>query len=161
MKTRESRATDLRRRSVPDRWRHEPFPPVSALRLVTRHEMESLQQALTRGSLPPDFAAKLNRLGEEQLLHRSVERQSRLFLALLQAARDGRFHAATNAELERLLRVLAYVRKEDDAIPDYRTNGFTDDQQVMRAVMTQLLPLIRSFKAWRLRHQVPEMWLHN
>jgi hypothetical protein len=53
------------------------------------------------------------------------------------------------------------VRKDDDAIADYKPGGFVDDQQEVRAATQQLGPLLTSFKAWRLRHQVPRMWLHN
>ena len=53
---------------------------------------------------------------------------------------------------------VAYVRKDDDAIPDYRPKGFADDPQEVRVVTTQLSPLLQAFKAWRLRHQVPGMW---
>jgi hypothetical protein len=77
---------------------------------------------------------------------------------LLLAALESAFSEATSANRERLLRVLAYVRKDDDAIPDYRTDGFTDDQQEVRAATTELGPLLHAFKVWRLRHQVPGMW---
>lgn len=123
--------------------------------------MQALREALTRGKLPPDFEAKLARLAAGDLLHGSLARNCRLFFMLLLAARHGFFKEVSRADGERLLRVLAYVRKDDDAIPDYRTGGFMDDQQEMRAAMTELQPLIESFKAWRLRHQVPGMWLHN
>jgi hypothetical protein len=59
---------------------------------------------------------------------------------------------------ERLLRVLAYVRKDDDSIPDYQPGGFVDDQQEVRKVDNKYHSLLESFKAWRLRHQVPALW---
>ena len=59
------------------------------------------------------------------------------------------------AERERLLRVLAYVRKDEDAIPDYTPEGFKDDQREMRAARVELSGMIQAFKAWPLRHQVP------
>jgi len=74
------------------------------------------------------------------------------------ATEDGSFREGSPAERERLLRVLAYVRKDDDAIPDYRPEGLTDDQREMRAATVELDGLIQAFKAWRLRHQVPLMW---
>lgn len=132
-----------------------------ALCLVSGHELQALREALTRGKLPPDFEAKLVRLAAGDLLHGSLARNCRLFVTLLLAAQHGFFKEVSRADGERLLRVLAYVRKDDDAIPDYRTGGFMDDQQEMRAAVTELQPLIESFKAWRLRHQVPGMWLHN
>ena len=132
-----------------------------ALHLVSPHEMQELREALGRGVLPPDLEAKLARLAEGDLMHRCLARNSRLIAALLLAARAGFFKEASPADCERLLRVLAYVRKDDDAIADYRIGGFMDDQQEMRTAMTELQPLLKAFKAWRLRHQVPGMWGHN
>jgi hypothetical protein len=133
----------------------------SALCLVSLHELKALSAALACGALPPDFEAKLTRLAEGDLIHRFLAQNGRLFAALLLAAQDGSFKGASRADCERLLRVLAYVRKEDDAIPDYQIGGFTDDQQEMRMAVSQLQPLLSSFKAWRLRNQVPAMWFHN
>jgi len=129
------------------------------LRLVTAGEIENLRQAISRGALPPDFEAKLARLAEGDLTHRFVERTCRLFAALVLAVQDERFEAATKADCERLLRVLAYVRKDDDVVADYKPDGFLDDQQEIRAAVTEMDPLIKSFKSWRLRHQVPGLWL--
>jgi hypothetical protein len=131
------------------------------LYLVGAHELRELRQALAGGALPPDFEAKLARLAEGDLMHRFLARNCRLFVALLLAAQDGWFKEASPTDCERLMRVLAYVRKDDDAIADYRIGGFMDDQQEVRAAMTELHPLLKSFKEWRLRHQVPGMWLHN
>ena len=128
------------------------------LHLVTAHDVQELIGALAKGRLPPDLEAKLTRLGDGSLIHRYVEQNSRLFFALLLAALDGAFTEATPAERERLLRVLAYVRKDDDVIPDYRQDGFVDDQQQVRAAAMELAPLLQAFKVWRLRHQVPGMW---
>ncbi len=133
----------------------------SALCLVSTNELKELSAALACGGLPRDFEAKLARLAGGDLVHRFLAQNGRLFAALLLAAGNGSFKEASRADCELLLRVLAYVRKEDDAIPDYRVGGFADDQQEMRMAMTQLQPLLGSFKAWRLRHQVPAMWLHN
>jgi hypothetical protein len=123
--------------------------------------MQELREALARGALPLDFEAKLARLAEGNLMQRFLAQNSRLFAALLLAAQDGSFREANWAARERLLRVLAYVRKDDDAIADYSIGGFMDDQQEMRLALTELDPLLKSFKAWRLRHLVPGMWLHN
>jgi hypothetical protein len=129
--------------------------------MVNAHELQELRAALAHGALPLDFQAKLARLAEGDLTHRFIEQNCRLFAALLVAARDGSFAAASRADCERLLRVLAYVRKDDDAIADYKPGGFMDDQREVRAATTELHPLLQSFKAWRLRHQVPGMWLAN
>jgi hypothetical protein len=135
-------------------------PPVwpGLLHLVTAHDVQALISALAKGRLPPDFEAKLTRLGDGSLIQRYVEQHSRLFFALLLASLESSFTQATPAGRERLLRVLAYVRKDDDAIPDYRQDGFIDDQHEVRVAAMELAPLLQAFKVWRLRHQVPGMW---
>ena len=128
------------------------------LNLVTGHEIEQLREALLDGRPPRDLELKLTRLAGGSLLHRFVEQNSRLIISLLVAAYSGEFREANRSSLERLLRVLAYVRKDDDAIPDFRPDGFVDDQQEIRAMLNEMGNLLQSFKTWRLRHQVPEMW---
>jgi hypothetical protein len=128
------------------------------LQWITFHDLEALRNALSRGCLPPDFLGKLRRLAKGGLGDHFVEQNCRLFAALLVATEDGSFLESSAAERERLLRVLAYVGKDDDAIPDYRPDGFTDDQREMRAATVELSGLIQAFKVWRLRHQVPAMW---
>ena len=117
------------------------------MHLVSAHDVQGLIGALARGRLPADFEAKLARLHEGELIHRYVEQNSRLFFALLLAALESSFTQATAAERERLLRVLAYVRKDDDALPDYRPDGFVDDHQAVRAAAMELAPLMQAFKA--------------
>jgi hypothetical protein len=133
----------------------------SALHLVSAHELKELRAALARGALPLDFEAKLTRLAEGDLVHHFLAQNCRLFTALLLAAQEGLFKEASRADCERLLCLLAYVRKDDDAIADYQPGGFMDDQEEVRAAMSELEPLLKSFKAWRLCHQVPRMWSHN
>ena len=128
---------------------------------ITPHELEALRDALARGCLPADFLGKLKRMKGGDLSHHFIEQNCRLFATLLAATEDGSFREASPAERERLLRVLAYVRKDDDAIPDYRPDGLADDQREMRAATVELRGLIQAFKAWRLRHQVPAMWLDH
>lgn len=128
------------------------------LHLVTPQEIEQLRESLVDGRSPRDLEFKLTRLAGGSLLHRFVEQNSRLIIGLLVAAYNGSFREADHATLERLLRVLAYVRKEDDANPDCRPDGFVDDQQEIRAMLKELGELLHSFKSWRLRHQVPELW---
>ena len=135
-----------------------PLARSGLLHLVTPHDLQAMRTALAKGGLPPDFEAKLARLHEGDLIHRYVEQNSRLFFALLLAALESLFTGSTSAQRERLLRVLAYVRKDDDAIPDYRPGGFLDDQQEVRAAAMELAPLLNAFKVWRLRYQVPAMW---
>jgi hypothetical protein len=141
-----------------------PLTPPSFLRptnlyLITLHDVTSLRDDLARGNVPLDLEAKLNKLAGDDLGHRFIEQNCRTMLALFQAAQAGSFLEASPAQCERLLGVLAYVRKDDDAIPDYQTDGFLDDQQEVRALANELGPLLQAFKAWRLRHQVPGMWL--
>src|ERR1051325_6350537 len=128
------------------------------LNLVSPQELAQLREALMDGRPPRDLELKLNRLGNGSLLHRFVELNSRLIIGLLVAAYSGSFREATPAKLERLLRVLAYVRKEDDANADNRPDGFVDDQQEIRAMLSEMGDLLQSFKMWRLRHEVPGMW---
>jgi hypothetical protein len=128
------------------------------LYLVTAHDVQDLRRELAQGRCPADLEAKLERLASGSLNECYVQHNSRLFLALLLAALENSFTKATAADRERLLRVLAYVRKDDDAIPDYRPGGFNDDQQEVRAAAKELNPVLLDFKVWRLRHQVPDMW---
>jgi hypothetical protein len=126
--------------------------------LVTANDVQELRTALATGRLPADFEAKLTKLAKGNLIERYVERNSRLFFALLLASMRSSFSEASASDRERLLRVLAYVRKDDDAIPDYLSGGFFDDQQEVRAAAMELGRLLQAFRDWRLRHQVPGMW---
>jgi hypothetical protein len=134
--------------------------PASFLHMISAQEMEDLHLALARGHVPADLENKLRRLEGGELLERAVARHCRIFIALLEAAHGGLFTEVTPAQSERLLRVLAYVRKDDDARPDYQPLGFTDDQQEMLAAEVDLHAVLNRFKAWRLKHQVPGMWLN-
>ncbi len=71
---------------------------------------------------------------------------------------EGAFCGAARSDYEHLLRVLAYVRKNDDAIPDYLPNGFEDDLDELRAATAEMAGLMNSYKAWRLRRQVSANW---
>ena len=135
-----------------------PVSPPALLQWITPHELEALRNALARGALPPDFLGKLKRMMDGDLSHHFIEQNCRLFAALLLAKEEGSFREGSPLECERLLRVLAYVRKDDDAIPDYKPEGFADDQREIRSAAVELHALIQSFKAWRLRHQVPALW---
>ena len=140
----------------------QPLPlGTSLLHYVTTHDVQELRQALERGCLPPDLEAKLVRLAQGDVTERLVARSCRLFIALLLAVKAGSFRGAGPEECERLQQVLAYVRKDDDAIADYKPRGFVDDLREVRAALIQFEPLVTSFKAWRLRQQVPGMWLAN
>src|SRR5215831_18139285 len=133
----------------------------SYLHLINGHDLESLREEIAAGSVPPDLEAKLETLANGDLGHRFIEQNCRTMLALLLAIYQDGFAQANPAQRRRMLEVLAYVRKDDDAIPDYRPDGFVDDQQEVRAAATELGPLLQAFKAWRLRHQVPALWLNH
>lgn len=105
---------------------------------ITVHDLESLREALIRGSLPHDFLQKLRGLAGGEISHRFIEQNCRLFAELLLAAENGFFRDVKPAERERLLRVLAYVRKDEDAIPDCFTGGFKDDQREILAATLEL-----------------------
>jgi hypothetical protein len=136
----------------------ESGPHAALERWIKPQELEAVRQALARGGLPSDLLQKLRGLATRDLAGQSIEQNCRLFAALLLASEHGSFRAASRTERERLLRVLAYVRKDDDAIPDYQTGGFADDQREVRAAASELAELLQAFKAWRLRFQVPAMW---
>ena len=112
--------------------------PLNFLHLVTAHDVKDLRHALGRGQLPPDFEAKLRKLASGDLIHHSIEQNCRTIIALLQAAMDGSFKGANSSNCEQLLKVLAYVRKDDDAVADYRSDGFADDQQLTYATVREL-----------------------
>ena len=132
--------------------------PSSHLHMITAHDLQDLRNAIAGGKLPPDLETKLTQLSLGDLGRRFIGQNCLTMIALLLAAQEGSFKAACQGECERLLQVLAYVRKDDDGIPDYRPDGFTDDQREVRAITTEFGPLIQEFKGWRLCHQVPRMW---
>src|SRR5437016_3565944 len=68
-----------------------PASQPGALYLVSAHDVRGLEVELARGNVPADFEAKLKRLAGDSLLHRSVEQNCRLFIALIQAAKEGSF----------------------------------------------------------------------
>ena len=136
----------------------KPMARSSELYLVTPQELAELRSSLVCGHVPLDFERKLNGLAGGDLTSGMVEQNCRLFIALLQAAQSGRFEPARPDDCDRLLRVLAYARKDDDAIADYKPNGFADDLREVRAATTDLSHLLQTFKQWRLCHQVPAMW---
>ncbi len=126
---------------------------------VTVQEVEAMREALAKGSLPLDLLAKLQCLATGDLSHRFIEQNCRLIAELLLASEHGSFGEVKSAERERLLRVLVYVCKDEDAFPDRFAGGFTDDQREILAATIELGGLLQKFKAWRLRHQVPMIWL--
>jgi uncharacterized membrane protein YkvA (DUF1232 family) len=143
---------------VPTRGYESSFSP---LQLLRPGEVEDIVGAVHRGELPADFQAKLGRLRLGDLQQTAIEQNCQLFFQLLVACSNGEFHRLTTAQVEAIAKVLAYVRKDDDVIPDYLPRGYTDDYQEVRAAAAELTPLLQSFKAWRLRNQVPSLWLER
>src|SRR6516164_9231197 len=94
------------------------------LAMVTAQEEESLRESLMHGQVPQEFKMKLRRLATGNALHRYLEHHCQLMIELLAAAYAGKFLEARPEECRRLLRVLAYVRKYDDEIPDYKPDGY-------------------------------------
>jgi hypothetical protein len=125
---------------------------------VSASDLAQLASALGQGCVPPDLEDKLGRLRKGSVGCQFLEKQCGVIIALLRASMDGSFRKTTPAELKRLLWVLAYVRKDEDAIADYQAGGFADDQEEMRNLTHALQPLLHEFKDWRLQHQVPAMW---
>jgi hypothetical protein len=117
------------------------------LYLVSAHDIADLRNCLSRGLVPPDLEAKLTRLARGELAHRSIAQNCRTIIALLQAANLEGFKGVTGEDCEQLLRVLAYVRKDDDAIPDYRADGFADDHQ-RSVTQNQGLALTNQEMSW-------------
>ncbi len=134
------------------------LPRASGLHLVTSYDLRDLELAISCERLPLDFERKLSRLAVGTVVERYVEQNSRLILSLLVANGQGLFDLS-QIDYERLIRVLAYVRKDEDTVPDYRIDGFKDDAQEIRATGAELKPLLQRFKSWRLRDQVPGLWL--
>jgi hypothetical protein len=128
------------------------------LSLVSPSEVDELRTALNEGIVPMDLEYKLQRLAQGSLLHCSVEQNCRVFIALLLASYRGSFNEASRHQLDLLVQVLAYVRKENDSIADCKPNGFVDDQLLVRAAANDLVEVLHRFKAWRLRIQVPDLW---
>ena len=48
-------------------------PPMSFLYLLTSGELQQMRDAIARGTMPPDFEAKLRKLAGGSLLHCAVE----------------------------------------------------------------------------------------
>jgi len=123
-------------------------------------DLRLIRSGLDRPHLLAEFERKLQRLHNGSLLEHALEQHCRLFLSLLRSARLGLF-PLLEADQERILRLLAYVQKEYDAIPDHQPQGFTDDFQEARAEAERLGSLLDRYKHWRLRHHVPSLWHNN
>lgn len=134
---------------------------VKALEMVTDAEMEALCDALHQDHLPADLQAKLNRLRVDDPRELYLKHQSLLLSSLLMSPAAREFCLVRPRVCERLLRMLAYVRKDDDAIPDTWPGGMADDHDLMRLTCSELREVLATFKAWHLSRRVPSLWIAN
>jgi hypothetical protein len=126
--------------------------------MVTGAELETLCDALHHEQIPPDLRAKLDRLRVDDPREYYLKQQSLLLASLLMSPAARGFCSLHPRDCERLLRMLAYVRKDDDAIPDTWPDGMTDDHDLMRLTCTELHEALNTFKSWHLLHRVPLLW---
>ena len=129
-----------------------------ALEMVTAEEMEALCDALHQDHLPPDLRAKMDRLRTNDPKEFYLKQQSLLLASLLMSSAALGFCSLRPQVCRRLLRMLAYVRKDDDAIPDTWPGGMADDHDLMRLTCTELREALETFKAWHLSQRVPLLW---
>lgn len=139
-----------------------PYPgtgvTVQALNLVTQAEMDALGDSLGRGHMPADLVAKLGRLSVDDPRELYLKQQSLILGWLLTSPVAQAFCRVGPRESERLLRMLAYVRKDEDAIPDTWPGGMVDDHDLMRMACSEFRKVLDTFKAWHLSHRVPALW---
>lgn len=129
--------------------------------MVTREELESLELVLAQGYLPADLLAKLERLRDDDARELYLKQQSQTLGRLLLSIAASEYHQARPVEAKRFLRMLAYVRKEQDLIPDYLPNGMRDDHDLMRTTCAEFREALTRFKAWHLSRHVPMMFKHQ
>lgn len=131
----------------------------TALGMLSSDEVRELRAAVANRTVPADFTNKLQTLAEGDMVMRYIAHHSVLLLEMLHAGCQGEFPWLSPSDFEQILRVLAYVRKEDDAIPDFLPSGYVDDQREIRLALTQLAPLLEAYKSWRLCKEVPARWI--
>jgi uncharacterized membrane protein YkvA (DUF1232 family) len=119
------------------------------VRTVTLREIELTRPTHENGWLRPQIEAKLERLHPECPDHRELRRLAALSLDLLTAVHEKRFNPGpTWGELEPwLLRALAYLVREGDAIPDHLPGGFDDDMREFQALANRADDLFSVFEA--------------
>ena len=126
--------------------------------MVTEAEMQVLCDALHHDRVPADLRAKLDRLRTDDPKEYYLKHRSLLLASLLMSPAARGFCRLRPDDCERLLRMLAYVRKDDDAIPDTWPGGMADDHDLMRLTCTELREALDTFKAWHLSRRVPLLW---
>jgi len=139
-------------------WSRTPRVTPGALDLVTAREMETLCRDLAQGRIPLDLQAKVSVLRVDDPMEFFLKRQSELLLAFLMAPEASQYCRIRPDDCRRLLRMLAYVRKDDDAIPDTCPGGFVDDHDLMRMTCRELDQVLDAFKAWHLSRRVALLW---
>jgi hypothetical protein len=125
---------------------------------VTPAEIRTLAEYLDERAVPADLEFKLRVLAQGGVLEQIIEKQCRRFISLLLAEQAGLFNEASPHQKELLLALLAYVRRDDDEIPDDLPRGYVDDHLQIRAALPELGHLLEQFNLWRLRTQVPVIW---
>jgi hypothetical protein len=113
---------------------------------------------LHQDQVPADLRAKLERLRTDNPKEYYLKQQSLLLASLLMSPAAREFCLLRPNVCERLLRMLAHVRKDDDAIPDTWPGGMADDHDLMRLICTELREALDRFKAWHLSRRVPLLW---
>ena len=124
------------------------------LHLLTEGEVEDLRRNIAEGLTPTDLQRKLNGLSEVDLVQYDLQRKARIIVCLLAAIREGGFGPAPLECEEHLLHVVAYLRKDNDAIPDQGPEGgWVDDLAEMREAWAEHREIITRFNDWRLKQQ--------
>jgi hypothetical protein len=126
--------------------------------MVTEAEINALCDSLREDRVPADLQAKLDRLRTDDPKESYLKRQSLLLASLLMSPSARGFCRLRPHDCERLLRMLAYVRMDDDAIPDTWSGGMADDHDLMRLTCADLREALETFKAWHLSRRVPLLW---
>jgi len=126
--------------------------------MVTGAEMSNLCEALHSGQLPPDLRSKINRLRADDLRECYLKQQSLLLASFLMSPGAIEFCRLRPQDCQRLLRMLAYVRKDEDAIPDTWPDGMLDDYELMRMICTEMREILDAYKQWHLSRRVPLLW---
>jgi hypothetical protein len=129
------------------------------IRTVSAREIDLLKPTHENGWLRPQIEAKLARLHPTCPDHQELRRLVTLAFELLTAVAEGRFHPGPSwPEIEpRLLRALAYLVREGDAIPDHLPEGFDDDMREFRSLAERATDLFGAFEGFALveKHRQP------
>jgi hypothetical protein len=123
------------------------------VRKVCAREVALIKPTHRNGWLRPQIEAKLSRLHPECPDHRELRRLVNLSIDLLEAVDEDRFDPGPDwpAVEARLLRALAYLLSEDDAIPDHLPDGFDDDMREFQSLANHAGALLAAFESRQLK----------